>query len=139
MIERYTTKFYGVLPARVEFLKEMYKINPDKIELLIMGADDEKVNHTLLNDERKNTRESLEITDNQMLIVTGGKIDLAKQQILNLMQAIINLNHPQIKLVVYGSVDTDLEPKFNNLVKHHSIQYIGWIVKKVLEYLLRRT
>src|SRR5699024_8001037 len=42
-IEPYTTKFYGVLPARVDFLKEMYEIPEDKIELLVMGADDDKV------------------------------------------------------------------------------------------------
>lgn len=43
LIEPYTIKFYGVLPARVDFLKDMYKIPEEKIELLLMGADDEKV------------------------------------------------------------------------------------------------
>lgn len=42
-IEPYTTKFYGVLPARVDFLKDVYKLPKEKIELLVMGADDEKV------------------------------------------------------------------------------------------------
>jgi len=43
MIEPYTTKFYGVLPARVKFLEDIYKLPIKKLDLLLMGADDEKV------------------------------------------------------------------------------------------------
>ena len=43
----YTKKFYGVLPARVDFLKNVYGIPADKVELLIMGADDDKVAEAL--------------------------------------------------------------------------------------------
>ena len=47
IIEPYTKKFYGVLPARVDFLKKIYKIPEQKVELLVMGVDDEKVEEAL--------------------------------------------------------------------------------------------
>ncbi len=40
-INKYASVFYGVLPIRCDFIKDMYGISADKIELLAMGADDE--------------------------------------------------------------------------------------------------
>jgi 1,2-diacylglycerol 3-alpha-glucosyltransferase len=58
LIEPYTTKFYGVLPARVDFLKNIYKIPRDKVELLVMGADDEKVEEASKPNVRLQIRKS---------------------------------------------------------------------------------
>ena len=41
MINPYVNKFYGVLPARVDFLINEYKLPKNKVELLVMGADDD--------------------------------------------------------------------------------------------------
>ena len=35
IIEPYVTKFYGVLPARVDFLKNVYKLPAEKVDLLL--------------------------------------------------------------------------------------------------------
>ena len=43
LIEPYTTKFYGVIPGKSRFSKNVYKLPEEKVELLVMGADDEKV------------------------------------------------------------------------------------------------
>ena len=40
-IEPYTRMFYGVLPARVDFLKDIYRLPAEKVRLLVMGVDDE--------------------------------------------------------------------------------------------------
>lgn len=42
-IEPYVKKFYGVLPARVDFLIDVYNLPKEKCELLVMGADDDLV------------------------------------------------------------------------------------------------
>ncbi|MDY4307608.1 hypothetical protein SNF32_10825 [Enterococcus mundtii] len=42
-IEPFTTDFYGVLPARVDFLKNVYKLPEEKISLLIMGGDNDLI------------------------------------------------------------------------------------------------
>jgi 1,2-diacylglycerol 3-alpha-glucosyltransferase len=72
-IEPYAEKFYGVLPARVEFLKNIYKIPDKKIELLVMGADDEKVNEAKSKNIRQEIRDRYNIKSDDFLIITGGK------------------------------------------------------------------
>lgn len=88
MIEPYTTKFYGVLPARVDFLKDIYKLPTEKCELLVMGADDEEVERAATIENQKGVRNDLGISKDDFLIVTGGKIDEWKTQTLLLMDAV---------------------------------------------------
>ena len=49
-INKYASVFYGVLPIRCDFIKDMYGISADKIELLAMGAE-----MNCLKLERKNS------------------------------------------------------------------------------------
>jgi len=127
LIEPYVTKFYGVLPARVDFLKNIYKVPSNKVDLLVMGADDEKVEETATEESKINVREQFNIKKDDFLIVTGGKIDQAKRQVLNLMNVVSKMNGPKVKLIVYGSVIPDLQEEVNTLSKDESIEYIGWI------------
>lgn len=126
-IEPYVTKFYGVLPARVDFLKEMYDLPANKCELLVMGADDELVEKAANPKIMKETRISLGIHENDFLIITGGKIDEWKTQTLLLMEAIQNISAERVRLIVFGSVSDNLKEKVNALVDDVKIQYVGWL------------
>lgn len=124
----YVKKFYGVIPARVDFLAEMYDLPRDKIELLEMGADDEKVQMAADKNKISNLRKKYGIKDSDFLIVTGGKIDQAKQQTLLLMEAAKELSHKfPVKLIVFGSVSNELKDKVNELSDGTIVNYIGWI------------
>ncbi|HEY8890102.1 MAG TPA: glycosyltransferase family 4 protein [Clostridium sp.] len=127
LIEPYTIKFYGVLPARVDFLKNIYKLPAEKCELLVMGSDDERVLQAKRLEVRKKIRTSFNICDNDFLIITGGKIDLFKIQTLLLMQAVKNIQNERVKLIVFGSVVPELKDKINVLSDKTKVQYIGWI------------
>ena len=127
LIEPYTTKFYGVLPARVDFLIKVYKIPKEKVELLVMGADDEKVFEAKNPTVRKSIRKKYNISQSDFLIMTGGKIDRSKKQTLLLMKAIKELNKDNIKLIVFGSVADELKEGVNALADGTKVQYIGWI------------
>lgn len=94
-IEPYTTKFYGVMPARVEWLVEMYGLPKDKCELLVMGADDDGITKAIESNAGKRIREQYNIAEDDFLIVTGGKIDRAKRQTLLLMEAVRNIAEKQ--------------------------------------------
>jgi len=122
----YTRKFYGVLPARVQFLKEQYRIPEEKIDLLVMGADDDLVNGVKSESIRKEFRSQHRIEDDDFLIVTGGKIDSLKRQTLLLMQAINKINRPDVKLIVFGPVDFSLKEEFDMLMSDRMI-YIKWL------------
>lgn len=126
-IEPYTTKFYGVLPARVDFLKNIYKLPSEKCNLLVMGADDEMVEQVNKPEIRFQIRKKYNISDDDFLIVTGGKIDKPKKQTILLMQAIKQIQNSKLKLIVFGSVDKELQSKVLELADGKKIQYIGWI------------
>lgn len=124
IIEPYTTRFYGVLPARVDFLKDIYKIPNNKVNLLVMGADDELVNECNNKEEIINLRKKLKIKENDFVIITGGKIDMAKLQILTLMKTIKKFDN--IKLIIFGSIINELKETFNSLLSDNII-YVGWL------------
>ncbi|WP_407269713.1 glycosyltransferase [Radiobacillus sp. PE A8.2] len=129
MIEPYVKKYYGVLPARVDFLVDMYKLPKSKVELLVMGADDEKVEEAKKSNSKHAIRKNNGITENDFLIITGGKVDDNKTQIMLLMRAINEINNCNLKLIIFGSVSPKYEDEFNSLLSENVI-YIGWINPK---------
>lgn len=124
-IEPYTGKFYGVLPARVDFLTQMYGINPEKCALLELGIDDEAAEKALAPGVREKRREVYDVSKDKFVIVTGGKIDHNKPQVLDLMRAVRALSDERIVLVVFGSVMPELKEAFDSLLCDH-VRYIGW-------------
>lgn len=123
----YARKFYGVLPARVDFLVNMYKLPKDKCELLVMGADDDLVEEANHPEVRKALRERYNIAEDDFFIITGGKIDQWKTQTLLLMEAVKNIPSEKVKLLVFGSVTQELMDKVTALADGKKVQYIGWI------------
>ena len=126
IIEPYTEKFYGVLPARVDFLVGLYDIPQNKVDLLIMGANDIYIDKYCKADISKKIRQSIDINDNDFLIVTGGKIDYFKKQTLLLMETMKRMPN-NVKLIIFGSVEKKLKKKFDELCKNKNIKYLGWI------------
>ena len=129
-IEPYTKKFYGVLPIRVDFLKNIYGLPSEKCELLVMGADDQLVEKAKSSGARERIREKYGIQDTDFLIMTGGKIDQWKTQTLLLMQAVQNIERDDVRLIVFGSVTQELMDKVKALADGTKVQYIGWVLSK---------
>lgn len=123
-------KFYGVSPARVEFLHTMYGLPEEKTKLLVMGADDEMITLSETEENRKATRSKYHISEQDFLIVTGGKIDITKKQVLNLMRVVSNhMLEDKVKLIVFGSVSDELIEEVKAAVSD-KVRYIGWIDEK---------
>lgn len=123
-IEPRVEKFYGVLPTRVDFLRDIYNLPAEKIELLEMGADDELIN--LISKDKETTKLQRKY-DKQFVIVTGGKINNSKREVVNLMKAIRIINNRKIKLIIFGRVEEALQSDFNKLADHSSIEFVGWL------------
>lgn len=126
-LQPFVSKFYGVLPARVDFLLDIYELPKEKVELLVMGADDQLVekSNSLVNLEQ--TRSEYGIDKAAFVIITGGKIDSSKKQVLLLMKAVSSLMNCNLKLVIFGSVVPELREEFDRLCSCDSIRYIGWL------------
>ena len=129
-LEPYVTKFYGVLPTRVDLLKELYHLPASKCELLVMGGDDEMVQRAAQPEVRSRIRAQYGITENDFLIMTGGKIDAFKTQTLLLMEAVQKIPNEKVRLIVFGSVAQDLKEKVDALADGQKVQYIGWVQAK---------
>lgn len=130
LIEPYAAKFYGVLPVRVDFLRDVYKLPHDKCELLVMGADDDLVAAAAKPEVRAEIRAQNGLKDDDFVIMTGGKIDQWKTQTLLLMEAVKRIDRPDVKLIVFGSVTKELKERVNALADGKKVQYIGWVLAK---------
>lgn len=126
-IEPYTTLYYGVLPARVDFLTQTYGLPVNKCKLLVMGADDVLVENVQKSGLRYINRRNNRIQEDAFLVLTGGKINKNRPETLDLMRAIIAINRSNVKLLVFGAVDDEYKLEFESLCSHPSIIYIGWI------------
>ena len=118
-------KFYGVLPARVDFLVDVYKLPKEKVELLVMGADDTSVEKALLPENRLTMRGKYGVKEDEIVLMTGGKINKNKLDTLTLMKAMSSLRDIPVKLLIFGVVDPSIQQEFDSLV-NDNIKFIGW-------------
>jgi hypothetical protein len=128
-IAPYVEKFYGTLPSRVDFFVDFYKTPKSKTELLVMGADDDRVATAKELNMREQIRARYNIGDKTILLVTGGKFDERKTSVLNLMSAVKQASKEcDVKLLIFGSVmEGDFKRRFEELCDGESVIYVGWI------------
>ncbi len=135
-IEPYTKRFYGTLPARVDFLVNFYGLPQNKVELLLFGADDSIIKLKKNKNIRNSLREKHSINKNDFVIISGGKIDLRKN-IHILMRAVKNLSLERLKLIVFGTPIEELENQIIKLSKTPSISYVGWLsTSQIYDYFI---
>jgi glycosyltransferase involved in cell wall biosynthesis len=120
------TKFYGVLPARVDFIKELYGLPDEKCAYLPIGADDEFVALAGSAESIAAVRKQYGIAEDDFLIVTGGKIDPWKWQTIELMKAVREIADPKLRLLIFGSIHETLKADVEALVDGQRIQFVGW-------------
>ena len=124
---KYTKMFWGVTPWRCQYLEDVYHIPKEKIGLLVMGGDDEKIQIEKQETIRREVRARFNIADTDFLVVTGGKIDKTKNIHL-IVQALKEINSTNIKLIVFGQPSVDFEEEFLKQVgETPQVHYIGWI------------
>ncbi len=135
LLTPYANKFYGVLPARVSFLTDVYKIPREKVELLVLGVDDDLLDEVQRNESRKRIRDKYRIDKDSCLIVTGGKINKDRPETIKLMEAINIMNRSDVRLLVFGNPSKELKHDFAELIKSKNIIYAGWAsTKEIYEY-----
>lgn len=119
-------RVWGVTPWRKQFLEDVFMLSPKKTGLLVMGGEDDKIHTEKREEFRKILFEKYSINDDDFLIVTGGKIDKAKNFHL-LAKAVTQMKQGKIHLVVFGSETDDVKPLFDEFRNCPNIHLIGWI------------
>jgi 1,2-diacylglycerol 3-alpha-glucosyltransferase len=126
-VEPYVEKFFGVLPARCDFLENVYGLPKEKIDLLIMGADDEFVDLEKKDEISTLIRKRHDVANDEFLIVTGGKLDKWKNIPL-LLEGFSEIKNSRIKFLVFGNISLDMKSVIESLAsKDDRVQLVGWI------------
>ena len=122
---RYVAKVYGVTPWRKTYAEDYFGIPASKTDVLIMGADDEMIDFANREQIRADIRGKYGFTDEDFVVVTGGKID-ANKRITLLMEACRGLE--RVKLLIFGAVKDDVKAEFDALLAaSDNIVSVGWI------------
>ncbi len=127
------SRVYGVTPWRKVYAEDYFKIPSSKTDVLIMGADDEKIDFENRSEIRRRIREEYKINNGDYLIVTGGKID-EKKKVHVLMEAVGKLKG--VKLLIFGSVSAEFKESFKKFLNENdNIIYMGWVeAERVYNY-----
>lgn len=125
-VEKIINKFWGVTPLRSKFLKEVYSVNPMKVDTLIMGVDEDASEFDKKDIIRKEIRNYLKISDDSIVFIHGGKIDELKNTI-QLIQGFSKNLDKNWKLLLFGTVSDSISNKFYELIEQDKrIIYLGW-------------
>jgi 1,2-diacylglycerol 3-alpha-glucosyltransferase len=126
VIEPFTTKFYGVLPVRCDFLNTVYGIPREKIELLVLGGEDDKIHIEERDQIRERICGELGLSIGDFIIVTGGKLGKNKNTV-DLIDGVRMLECDRIKLVIFGSLGPEVKEAIENRLGNPIVRYVGWI------------
>lgn len=122
-VDTYIDKIYGVTPWRQQYAQEVFGVPSEKTDVLIMGADDDRLDFEHQDLFRTELRQKYGIKNNEFLIVTGGKID-QKKKIHLLMDAVKDLSN--VKLLICGTATPDFADEFRKHLNSNVID-AGWI------------
>jgi hypothetical protein len=137
-IDRVTRWFYATLPVRADFLCEVYGLPASKIRLLPFGADDSRIRDENRADVRACIRAQLSIGADELVFVTGGKID-SRKAIHVLADGFMRLSDegklPNTKLVIFGKPEPGLMPILKAAMQHPAVRWVDWVdAKDIFRY-----
>lgn len=129
----FTRRYYGTLPARVAFLRDIFGTPADKTEYLPLGVDDVFVPIKDREQVRDTMRKNLGFCEDDFVIVCGGQLRSSKN-ILLLMKSVVSLHeeYQNVKLLLFGSVSQDIKKEFGELLNANlnTIKHVGWVSAK---------
>lgn len=140
LLNRYSQKYmsciFGVTPWRMTYAEDYFRIRPERLKLLVMGGDDDQIRFSEQAAIRRKLREENRLADDDFVIVSGGKID-RKKHILELMQAVSELDEQKLHLLVFGDASSELDAEFQRLAEHDRIHAVGWVpAEQTYDYFL---
>lgn len=131
----YIETYWAITPDCKEFLVRMYKVPEDRIRYLYLGADLPDVTESEKQRIRQSIRKSLQIPDESVVLISGGKIN-AEKKIETLLDALTKIESKKISLILFGSIVDDMKNVLTKKIESDDrVQYVGWIdSSKVIQY-----
>ena len=120
---------YGVTSWRTDFAHRYYGIPQNKLDTLILGVDNDRLPADR-EGTRHQVREELGFNDDVFVFVSGGKLE-ARKRIIETMAAFSKCESPKIRLLVFGSLTSDIRDSFDRLLNQDPrVKFIGFIPSK---------
>lgn len=122
-------RYFPTLPARGDFLHQVYRLDPAKMELLPFGVDDTRTAGIDRAAVRGAVRAELGIPADALVLVTGGKLDLRKN-IHTAIERFSALKHAgelgEARLIVFGKATPEVEAALSRIDIHPHVHMLGW-------------
>lgn len=119
--------YYYLTPNIKIFMEEMYKIKEKKLSFLPRGGIVENMKINKHIELRSIIRKTLGINDGDIVIVSGGKLDFAKQT-HNLCEAINRMDNNKLHLILFGSIEKSYEHHLLSSINGNPrIHSVGWV------------
>lgn len=133
------SRIFAFTPAAIPFLHDMYKVPIEDIELLPLGADLDLCAEVKARGDGQALRAGLGLSDEAIVIVTGGKLEPWKRTEL-LIEAVRALPSVKLELVIIGDSGSKYKHYKNNLLEAAkactNIHFVGWLeAKDIYKYL----
>lgn len=126
----YINKIFYVVPSSAIFLNEVYGISYNEMELLPLGSDTDYANDIRLKGEGLKLRNQFNISSNDIVIFTGGKLTPAKKTeiLIEAYQKVLNVN---LHLFIIGDASEEEKDYKNYLLNickgNPRIYFTGWL------------
>ena len=111
-------KIFGITPACVEYAIKYYKAPEEKMALLPLGFDPDVCFWEDREQVRLEMREKLGLEKKDIVIVHGGKI-IRRRKTPETIEAVMRINDPSVKLVVFGGMDAEMKPTVESLIQKY--------------------
>lgn len=130
-IEPFVKYFYGVTPARCDFLIDMYDLPKSKIKLLNLGIDDEILQEIRLGESVLLKKILSDSSKYKYIISSGGKFDSDKMNIINFIKAFKEVQKPDILFIFFGSISKNIQKEITIEIENiKNIKFLGWLSYK---------
>lgn len=117
-------KIFYISEETKYFLENFYKIESKKLEFYPLGGfireGKEKLN------VRKKLRESLKISEEDIILIHSGKLDRLKRT-REILEAFISIKNEKLHLLIIGSIPTEEKNDLERLINlDKRIKFLGW-------------
>lgn len=124
------SRIFPIVPAGATFLHEIYGIPYHEMEVLPLGADVDLARSTREKGEGRRLRTEMGFDDDDIVVVTGGKLAPAKRTEL-LLQAVQRISGIRLKVVVVGEAspaDAEYSAQLRALGDSmRNVRFTGWL------------
>lgn len=135
--KKHVDRYYYIKPSNKVFMRKMYNVPVNKLKFLPLGANLDKIPFGNSVNIRKEIRISLGINEDDIIIISGGKLDF-KKNIHNLIIALNKITDPKVHLIIFGLAADKYQSLLVSLIgENPRIHMVGWLdSNKIYDYYL---